>query len=211
VPAELQQRGGGLADLFDMFVTAAPKEPESDLDLLAEAMRMQAMRLASIEALPKVRDLLIRGADAILQLQADLDEAEGARSQELQESEQLNGEAHAEARHWKARSEEAERKLAEAEALLEIVNGERPLHVGPWPEKHGPAPESLAQVCDDTKPTTESYDLLSGVRRSEVGDHFKRVCAEHGSLLAQCRCPNSNKRVERVPCPGSDRCSGAPR
>lgn len=42
-------------------------------------------------------------------------------------------------------------------------------------------------------------------------EHFKRVCAEHGSLLTQCRCPDPNKRVDSVPCPGRGRCPGASR
>lgn len=30
--------------------------------------------------------------------------------------------------------------------------------------------------------------------------HQKQVCAQHGHVLAQCRCPAPDKAVTRVPC-----------
>lgn len=38
--------------------------------------------------------------------------------------------------------------------------------------------------------------------------HHKNVCAEHGTVVAQCRCPGP-KTAREVPCPGPQRCPGA--
>lgn len=152
VPDELRQ--GEPFNLFDALV--ALPEPESELDLLANAMDQQALALRFADSLPRVQDMLIRGAAAIRQLQGDLYKSED--------------------------------KAATLESVLE--------ECADYESRYG------ASVRDTLQAT---------LYPSPQDKHFQRMCAEHGSLLTQCRCSDSHKRVERVPCPGRGRCPGAPR
>jgi hypothetical protein len=41
--------------------------------------------------------------------------------------------------------------------------------------------------------------------------HSHRIekCEDHGTVVAQCRCPDKNKHIVVVPCPGPPVCPGS--